>query len=70
MLVVPAATARNLSGSAGGMFWWAVVVSEISAGTGLIISAQDWAQTATGATIILIACGFFAASLLVIRLKN
>lgn len=70
LLVVPAATARNLSGSAGGMFWWAVVVSEISAGTGLIISAQDWAQTATGATIILIACGFFAASLLVIRLKN
>ncbi|MBU4036033.1 MAG: metal ABC transporter permease, partial [Proteobacteria bacterium] len=52
MLIVPAAAARNFARSAGAMFWWALLVSLTSAITGLIISAQDWANTATGATII------------------
>lgn len=65
LLIVPAATARNLSRSAGSMFWWALIVSLSSAITGLIISAQDWANTATGATIILVASGWFTLSLLV-----
>lgn len=62
MLIVPAAAARNLAGSARGMFWWAIVVSCTSAVTGLLISAQDWAGTATGATIILIAFAWFLIS--------
>lgn len=65
LLIVPAATARNLARSAGAMFWWALLVSLTSAISGLILSAQDWARTATGATVILVACGWFAASLLV-----
>ena len=70
LLVVPAATARNLSQSAGAMFWWALAISVVSAVSGLLISAQNWAQTATGATIVLVACACFAASLVVARLRQ
>jgi zinc transport system permease protein len=62
MLIVPAATARNFARSAGGMFWWAFLVSTTSAVTGLIISAQDWARTATGATIVIVAFCWFLLS--------
>ncbi len=64
MLIVPAAAARNMARSAGAMFWWALVVSIASAIPGLIISAQNWARTAAGATIVLIAFVWFAASML------
>lgn len=63
LLIVPAATARNFARSAGSMFWWALVVSLTSAVAGLILSAQDWARTATGATIVLIASCWFVLSL-------
>ena len=62
MLIVPAATARNLAQSAGAMFWWGIAVGIFSAGTGLILSAQDWMQTASGATIILVSCVCFLVS--------
>lgn len=65
LLIVPAATARNLARSAGGMFWWALLISLTSAVAGLILSAQEWARTATGATIILVASVWFGVSLLV-----
>jgi len=64
MLVVPAAAARNLARSAGGMFWWALAVGLSSAVAGLITSAQSWAHTATGATIVLYASGWFLVSCL------
>ncbi|WP_310599654.1 metal ABC transporter permease [Desulfobulbus sp.] len=63
LLIVPAAAARNFARSAGAMFWWTVVISVSSAVAGLLLSAQDWARTATGATIILVACGWFALSM-------
>jgi len=63
LLIVPAATARNFARSAGSMFWWGLVVSLTSAVAGLILSAQDWARTATGATIVLIASCWFVLSL-------
>jgi zinc transport system permease protein len=63
MLIVPAAAARNLARSAGGMFWWAMLVSLSSAVAGLFISF--WTDTATGATIILVASGWFAVSAVV-----
>jgi len=63
LLIVPAAAARNFARSAGAMFWWTVVISLSSAVAGLLLSAQDWARTATGATIILVACGWFALSM-------
>lgn len=70
LLVVPAATARNLSKSAGAMFWWAMLISTGSAVAGLVVSAQDWARTATGATIVLVACLCFAASLAWARVRR
>jgi len=70
LLIVPAAAGRNLARSAGAMFWWALVVAETSAVAGLIISAQDWARTATGATIILCAFAWFVVSAAAARLKN
>jgi zinc transport system permease protein len=70
MLIVPAAAARNVARSAGAMFWWALLFSISSAIIGLVISAQDWARTATGATIIMVACGWFLASLAVSTLRK
>lgn len=70
MLIVPAATARNLARSAGGMFWWALLAAMTSAVAGLVISAQKWANTATGATIILCASVWFAASLVPTAMKK
>lgn len=66
MLVVPTAAARNFARSAGGMFWWALLVGWTSAVAGLIISAQPWARTATGATVILCAFLWFILSQLTI----
>lgn len=62
LIIVPAAAARNLARSAGSMFWWALVISLSSAVSGLILSAQDFAQTATGATIVLCSCLWFIVS--------
>jgi len=56
LLIVPAAAARNFSASMRAMFWWAMLISVSSAVAGLLISAQDWARTATGPTVVL--CGF------------
>ena len=70
MLVVPAAAARNFSKTAGGIVWWSLLVSMSSAIAGLIISAQDWARTATGATVILVAFGWFILSLAVERIRG
>ncbi|MDO5536161.1 MAG: metal ABC transporter permease [Desulfovibrionaceae bacterium] len=64
LLIVPAACARNISRSLRGMFWWAIVISVVSAFTGLVLSAQPWLSTATGATIIVVSCLFFALSTL------
>lgn len=70
LLIVPAAAARNLARSAGAMFWWALTIGTSSAVAGLILSAQPWARTATGATIILVACGWFLLSLSVVARRD
>jgi zinc transport system permease protein len=61
MLILPAATARNLAWNTRLYVVGAVVVSLFSGVLGLI-SSYYW-NTATGATIVLWACGFFALSL-------
>ena len=63
MLIVPAASARNLAGSSGSMFWWSLLVGLSSAMCGLILSAQEWVGTTSGAVIILISCLWFLVSL-------
>ncbi len=70
MLIVPAATARNLARTAGSMIWWALLVSLSSALAGLLISAQDWANTASGATVILVAFSWFLLSLSWVLLRG
>lgn len=60
MLIVPAATARSLARSAGGMFWYALVAAVISAVVGLAASFKF--DTATGATVILISSILFVLS--------
>jgi zinc transport system permease protein len=70
MLIVPAASARNFAHTAGGMFWWAILVSLSSAVAGLALSVQPWMGTATGATIILVSCGWFLVSVIAASIKN
>jgi len=62
LLIVPAAAGRNFARSAGSMFWWTILVSVTSAVAGLALSAQPWAGTATGPTIVLCGFGWFAVS--------
>lgn len=70
MLIVPAATARHLARLAAGAFWWALVVAETSAVAGLLISAEPWARTATGATVVLVSAVWFLVSALVGGLRR
>ncbi len=70
MLIVPAAAARNFARSAGSMVWWALLISATSAVIGLLISAQAWARTATGATVILVAFCWFLISAGVVFLRG
>ena len=70
LLVVPAAAARNLARSAGPAFWWALLVGTSSAVAGLLVSAQEWAGTATGPTVVLCSFAWFAASQVVAGLRR
>jgi len=60
MLVVPAAAGRNLARSVRSMFWCSILVGILSGVSGLI--ASFYGDSATGATIILMAAGLFLAS--------
>lgn len=62
MLIVPAASGRNFATDMGGVFWWSIAVSLFSGIAGLLLSAQEWLGTASGATVILVACLCFALS--------
>ena len=65
MLILPAATARNLAGNTRRYVLGSVLVSLLSGVLGLI-SSYYW-NTATGATIVLWACGLFGVSLVLRR---
>ncbi len=62
MLVIPAAAARNITGSARGYQATAVTISVIAGVSGLILSY--YFGTATGATIILVSSVFYILSLI------
>ena len=70
LLIVPAATARNLARTAVGMFWWSILVSVTSAVAGLVLSAQEWAGTATVATVVLVSCGWFLLSAVLAAIRG
>lgn len=52
MLVIPAATARNVARSAGGLFWWSVGIAQVCAVAGLVVSF--YADLRTGASVVLL----------------
>ena len=68
LLVVPAATGRNLARGAGGLFWWSCLVAGFSSIIGLYLSFK-W-NSATGATVILVSVAFFLMSFLYRQLRN
>ena len=61
MLIVPAAGARNIARNAGQYVLYAVGIALFSGVVGLI--ASFYANTATGATIVLVSMGCFAVTL-------
>jgi len=61
MLILPAATARNLARSMRGYVWLSILISIVSAMLGVYFSV--YFDTATGATVVLVALCFFLASL-------
>jgi len=63
LLVVPAAAARNLAASTRGLFLGSFAISASSSVIGLVLSAQPWARTASGPTILLCAFTWFLFSL-------
>ncbi len=67
LLVAPAAIGRNWASSAGGMFRIAVLISLISGQSGLYLSTLPQINTATGATVVLVAVFIFIVSYLTRR---
>jgi len=68
LLIVPAAGARNIANNARQYVLYAVGIALVSGITGLIISY--YANTATGASIVLVAIGCFLVSLGVKAARN
>ncbi|UQZ89273.1 ABC transporter [Deltaproteobacteria bacterium Smac51] len=64
LLVAPAAAGRNWAASAASMFWVAVVIALFSGQTGLYLSTLPQINTATGATVVLVAICIFVISFL------
>lgn len=63
LLVIPAASARNVARGAAGAFWTAIAVSLVSGVAGIAVSWH--LDTATGATIVLVAAAIFAVTAIV-----
>lgn len=57
LIVIPAASARHVARSAGGLFWWAVLIATTSAVGGLLVS--DYLGTVVGGTTVLISVAWF-----------
>ena len=68
LLVVPAASARNVARGAAGAFWTAVAIATASALIG--IAASYHLDTAAGATVVLVAAAFFAVTAVVRAVKG
>ncbi|OGD72487.1 MAG: hypothetical protein A2Y64_04690 [Candidatus Coatesbacteria bacterium RBG_13_66_14] len=60
LLILPAATARNVARNQGSLFWWSAGLGAIAAVGGTIVSV--YLNTSTGATVILLGTVMFGAS--------
>ena len=70
ILIVPAATARNLARNSRQLFFLSLVFSYVSCAGGLLISAQQWANVPSGAAIVLLASVMFAVSFVAARFRT
>ena len=70
ILIVPAATARNLARNSRQLFFLSLVFSYVSCAGGLLISAQQWANVPSGAAIVLLASLLFAVSFIAARFRT
>ncbi len=61
LLIVPAAAARNIARSAGGMFWWAVAIAVVSAVVGTEMSVV-LKNPPVGASVVLSAIAAYGLS--------
>lgn len=68
MLIIPAATARNLALSASGMFWWSVSIAIVMAAAGLALSF--YADARTGACVVLLGAAAFFSSMILRSFKT
>lgn len=62
LLVAPAAAGRNWSASAAMMFWIAIGVALVSGQAGLYLSTLPQVNTATGASVVLVAVSLYIIS--------
>lgn len=69
MLIVPAATARNLGRSAASQPWIAAAVGLCCGVLGLIASAQSWCGAAAGPTMVLLSVLCFVASTVWLKIR-
>ncbi|MCH2176720.1 MAG: metal ABC transporter permease [Lentisphaeria bacterium] len=67
LLIIPAASARNFANSSGQMFWYAIIISIVSAILGLFISTISSINTATGATVVLVSFIWYIISAIYAR---
>ena len=70
LLVVPAATARNLTTRAGNMVIYSAVIGLLCGAGGLLLSVQESINTASGAAIVMLNCLVFMLSLPIKYLRN
>ena len=70
LLVVPAATARNLTTKAGNMVIYSAVIGLLCGAGGLMLSVQEAINTASGAAIVMLNCLVFMFSLPIKYLRN
>ena len=70
ILIVPAATARNVARNSRQLVGLALAVSYVSCAGGLLISAQPWAGVPAGAAIVLLSCAMFAVSFIAARFRS
>jgi zinc transport system permease protein len=68
ILIVPAAAGRNLARNVAEMFWYSIVIA-LASGTAGLVASYYW-DSATGATIILFAVGFFALTQIIKTIRD
>ncbi|MCX6827172.1 MAG: metal ABC transporter permease, partial [candidate division Zixibacteria bacterium] len=68
LLILPAASARNVARSSGALFWWSVALALFSGLLGLGISLR-W-NIATGASVIIVSSGLFLVTNLWIFIRQ